>query len=105
MPDEADLSRGQLLRAMNNDELKNHRKELEAAINKVLTDSPLINEAIGKIRLKGYDVFLIVEATIGFSHRNGEDSPEETPRLPSAVRLELTDSDEKFLRSLKINPD
>lgn len=87
---------------MSDDELKGHRKELEAAINEALTDSPQINEVIQKIREDGFDVFLIIEATIGFSHR--KEGLRETKRLPAA-RLELTTQDEKFLRSLKISPE
>ena len=58
---------------MLNEQLKGYRKKVEAAINRALTDSPEINAAIQKIRDEGYDVFLIVEATIGFN-RKEEDS-------------------------------
>jgi hypothetical protein len=87
---------------MLDDELKDHRKELEAAINEALTDSPQVGHIIRHIREQGYDVFLIIEATVGFSKR--QDSLETLPELPSA-RLELTTQDERFLRSLKIRPE
>lgn len=87
---------------MLDDELKEHRKELEAAINRALTESPQINAAIQDIREHGYEVFLIIEATIGFQRR--DDQAPDKKALP-AVRLELTTQDEKFLRSLKISPD
>jgi hypothetical protein len=87
---------------MLDDELKQHRKQLEAAINGALTESPQVSEIIHEIRKHGYDVFLIIEATVGFSRKKGEETEEE--RLPAA-RLELTTQDERFLRSLKIRPE
>lgn len=87
---------------MLDDELKDHRKELEAAINEALTDSPQVGHIIRHIREKGYDVFLIIEATVGFSKRDDE---LETIRGLPAAHLELTTQDERFLRSLKIRPE
>ena len=86
---------------MLDDELREHRKQLEAAINEALTDSAQVSEIIHGIRARGYDVFLIIEATVGFSRRS--DDLESPRRLPSA-RLKLTTQDERFLRSLKIRP-
>jgi hypothetical protein len=90
---------------MSEEELKQHREELEVAINEALKESPEIKKAIGSIREHGYDVFLIIEATIGFS-RQKDGSPSDQPvrRLP-AVRLELTSHDQRFLRSLRISPE
>jgi len=90
---------------MADEELDEHRKELEAAINQSLTDSPEVSRLIQKMRDRGYDVFLIIEATVGFSKRSesegeGEPQMKETPSL----RLNLTSQDERFLRSLKIKP-
>lgn len=86
---------------MQGEELKGHRKELEKAINQALTESPHINSAIEAIRDVGYDVFLIVEATIGFNRREESSPVQKQP----TVRLKLTTHDEKFLKSLKIAPD
>lgn len=86
---------------MGDKDLKGHQKKLEAAINRALTESPQINTAIQDIQELGYDVFLIIEATIGFNSRDGSISSAKQ----STVRLKLTTQDEKFLRSLKISPD
>ena len=83
---------------MLNEPLKEYRKRVEAAINRALSDSPEINEAIEKIRDEGYDVFLIVEATIGFNRKDGASEP-------SSLSLELSSHDQKFLRGLKISPE
>ena len=87
---------------MDNEELKDHRKNLEAAINQALTESPKINSVIHNIREMGYEALLIIEATIGF---NRQESAGSTSTQASSVRLELTSQDEDFLRSLKISPE
>jgi hypothetical protein len=87
---------------MEKDELKDYRRRLEEAINEALTDSAEVTEAIQEIRKQGYDVFLIIEATVGFSRR--EEGIVEYPVKPE-FRLELTPQDERFLRALKISPE
>ncbi len=86
---------------MLDEQLKEYRKKVEAAINRALTESPEINAAVEKIRDGGYDVFLIVEATIGFNKK--EDAEGESQSR--VVKLDLTSQDEKFLRMLKISPE
>ncbi|MDA2929820.1 hypothetical protein MYX84_07735 [Acidobacteria bacterium AH-259-O06] len=87
---------------MEDEELKEYRKKLETAINQALTESPQINAAIQDIRDVGYEIFLIIEATIGFNRREESSS---TPKQLPTVHLKLTTQDEKFLRSLKISPE
>jgi hypothetical protein len=99
-------------------------QELGNAINEALSDSERIAEAIGDIRHAGYDVFLVLEATIGFNKR--DDAEEDTSALPSTQqsqtadaaptkrssqqkastgKIKLTSQDQKFLRALKISID
>ena len=95
--------------------LKNLMQELGNAINESLSDSERIAEAIGEIKSAGYDVFLVLEATIGFNKREGnEDEPEAaTPEAParrergthSTGKIKLTTQDQKFLKALKIAVD
>ena len=40
-------------------------KELGEAINESLADSEQIAEVVSKIKDSGYDIFLVLEATIG----------------------------------------
>lgn len=87
---------------MTDDELRDHRKQLEAAINDALADSPQVGAIIDHIRERGYDVFLIIEATVGFSRRHDSDGER---RQVSATKLELTTQDERFLRDLRISPE
>ncbi|MBI4446034.1 MAG: hypothetical protein HY645_08990 [Acidobacteria bacterium] len=87
---------------MLDEELKDYKKKLEIAINEALTESARINAAIQNIRESGYEIFLVIEATIGFNKR--DESTAGARKLPH-VRLELTTQDEKFLKSLKISPE
>ena len=65
--------------------LKTLMQELGNAINESLSDSERIAEAIGEIKSAGYDVFLVLEATIGFNKRDGsEDEPDmAVPEAPA----------------------
>jgi uncharacterized protein (UPF0335 family) len=93
--------------------LKNLMQELGNAINETLSDSDRIAEAIGEIKRAGYDVFLVLEATIGFNKRDENESGEEEsgeqtsePRTFEATgKIKLTTQDHKFLRALKIAVD
>jgi hypothetical protein len=82
-------------------------KELGEAINDSLSDSEQIAEVIGKIKAGGYDVFLVLEATIGFNKR---DEQEETrPALVNSRKenpdFKVNQQDLKFLKSLRISID
>ena len=86
-------------------------QELGNAINESLSESDRIAAAIGEIRRAGYDVFLVLEATIGFNRRDEESEPSETDADVSVepeaerepkTRLKWTSQDQKFLRALKI---
>ena len=92
--------------------LKELMTELGNAINESLSDSDRIAGAIGEIKRAGYDVFLVLEATIGFNKREDDsDSEEETAaasvehpkKFESAGKIRLTSQDHKFLRALKIS--
>jgi hypothetical protein len=82
--------------------LKDLMRKLGAAINESLSDSDAVSAAITEIRDAGYDVFLILEATIGF-HRRPESGAEadESTRVVSGD-LVLNSQDAKFLKSLRI---
>jgi len=93
--------------------LKHLMQELGNAINDSLSDSDRIAEAIGEIKRAGYDVFLVLEATIGFNRRTegeGEEEPAETSEEPkrefeATGKIKLTSQDQRFLRALKIAVD
>jgi hypothetical protein len=91
-------------------------QELGNAINESLSDSDRIAAAIGEIKRAGYDVFLVLEATIGFNKREDAADDEEVdsdaasatpskPRFESTGKIKLTSQDQKFLKALKIAID
>jgi hypothetical protein len=93
--------------------LKHLMQELGNAINDSLSESDRIAEAIGEIKRAGYDVFLVLEATIGFNRRDEDDqdeeegveTAEEPKRFESAGKIKFTTQDHRFLRALKIAVD
>jgi hypothetical protein len=92
---------------MEDAEIKRLMKSLGESINETLSDSPKINESIQSIRDAGYEVFLIIEAKIGFNRKSrGEDETVSTlAKSSEPVRLRITRDDAKFLKSLKIATD
>ena len=97
------------------DRLKELMQELGNAINESLSDSERIAAAIGDIKQAGYDVFLVLEATIGFNKREDQEDSEEPDDIDAettaiqgfepAGKIKWTSQDHKFLRALKIAVD
>jgi hypothetical protein len=91
--------------------LKSLMQDLGNAINESLSDSERIAEAIGEIKRAGYDVFLVLEATIGFNKReDGDESPdaegnEEPQELAATGKVRFTTQDQRFLKALRIAVD
>lgn len=79
--------------------------DLGNAINDSLSDSERIAEAIGEIRRNGYDVFLVLEATIGFNRREESEDAVANPdnQVVSTGKIKFTAQDERFLKTLKIS--
>ena len=82
--------------------LKQLMQELGNAINESLSESETIAQAIGEIKAAGYDVFLVLEATIGFNKRQAEEEAAEQPVPSEPTRITLTRQDEEFLKAMKI---
>jgi len=88
-------------------EIRRLMKNLGESINETLSDSPKINECIQNIRDAGYEVFLVIEAKIGFNRKGKSETEIIAPSAKSEepVRLRITSEDAKFLKSLKISID
>jgi hypothetical protein len=94
--------------------LKHLMQELGNAINDSLSESDRIAEAIGEIKRAGYDVFLVLEATIGFNRRDEDAEDEEETEVAeeqpkrsfeATGKIKFTSQDHRFLRALKIAVD
>ncbi len=86
-------------------EIKRFMNNLGETINETLSESPKINECLQEIRDAGYEIFLVIEAKVGFSRKdNGENTfPSDISDEP--VQLRITPEDAKFLKALKISLD
>jgi hypothetical protein len=93
-----------------NTRLKRLMKELGEAINGTLSESDQIAHVIAKIKEEGYDIFLVLEATIGFN-RHDEELQQASPELVSSRRkgpdpeFSINAHDVRFLKSLRISVD
>ena len=85
-------------------QLKQLMKELGDAINESLSDSEQISEVVSRIKEGGYDIFLVLEATIGVSKQGEKDSDKTSlvTTMSSNPELKVSDQDLKFLKSLRI---
>jgi hypothetical protein len=83
-------------------EIKLMIRQLGKSINASLAESPQINERLQEIRDAGYNVFLVIEAKVGFS-RKGKEGDSDTCPSDESVTLQITPEDAKFLKSLKIS--
>ena len=62
---------------------------------------------VARIKEGGYDIFLVLEATIGVS-KQGENTTDKTSlvsTLSTNAELKISDQDLKFLKSLRIKID
>lgn len=92
------------------DKIKQLLKELGSAINDSISNSEDVNDHIQRIRDQGYNLYVVLDATIGLN-RIGEE--EETPAPASAGMLVKSDRQVQFrinvndlalLRALGIDP-
>ena len=77
-------------------------EQLGEAINNSLSDSEQIAEVITRIKSGGYDVFLVLEATIGLNEREETDGTTAPSEQHASADFQVTSQDVKFLKSLHI---
>ena len=91
------------------EDVKRMVHDLGTTIQRTLAESPQIAHCLNRIKSEGYEVSLVLEATIGFSKTGGKDGPTEVSSFDVRVErtepapLKMTPLDKKFLRSLKIS--
>lgn len=85
-------------------QLKRLMKDLGEAINESLADSDQISDVVSRIKDGGYDIFLVLEATIGLTKQGEKSGESETTSVTMRTNSSLTldDQDQKFLKSLRI---
>jgi len=83
-------------------DFKRLMEELGQAINESLSESDRIGEVMNKIKAAGYDLFLVLEVTIGFNKRGEGDVVHRQKIGGRRAKIEFTSDDARFLRALRI---
>ena len=97
------------------DKIKQLLRELGTAINESISGSDDVNKHIQKIRDEGYNLYVVLDATIGLNKtgEEGEEAEPETTNEPTAelmvrdgkdVTFRINVKDLALLRSLGIDP-
>ena len=85
-----------------NQTVKNLIQKLGEAIHESVSESETIADVVREIREQGFDVLLMLEATIGLNQVGHDD---EDTVLEEAVEGPFTRNDLHFLKSLRITTE
>lgn len=87
-----------------NGRIKELIQQLGEAIHESVSDSETISGVVREIREQGFDVMLMLEATIGLNEVS--ENPEGDEQATSSLGTGFTKNDVSFLKSLRISlPD
>jgi hypothetical protein len=84
------------------DKIKQLLQQLGTAINDSISSSDDVNEHIQRIRDEGYNLYVVLDATIGLN-RLGDDEEIETPATPPASAGMLVKSDRQVQFRIDVN--
>ena len=82
--------------------LKQLVAEFSEAIKDSLLESDQIAGVVAKIRASGYDVLLVLSATIGLTERR-EQSEDQAARTSAQAEFRFSSQDAKFLKAMHIS--
>lgn len=80
--------------------LKELLEQLGHALNDSISNSDAVADAVADIKREGYDIYFLLQATIGFKRRGAQDGFESASI--DAASTDFTEEDAEFLKSLKI---
>ena len=86
-------------------QLENLMRQLGEAINESISSSAQVADVIARVRSGGYDVFVVLEATVGFNQRDEHAPVVPTPARPGEPDPHFSVQDARFLKSLRISID
>ena len=94
------------------DRIKELLRELGNAINESISSSEGVNEHIQRIRDEGYNLYVVLDATIGLNREDGEGQPEIQETQPTEVimktdrevQFRINVNDLSLLKALGIDP-
>ncbi|MGC2210066.1 MAG: hypothetical protein WA532_08120 [Candidatus Korobacteraceae bacterium] len=84
-------------------QLENLMRQLGEAINESISSSAQVADVIARVRSGGYDVFVVLEATVGFNQRDEHAAVVPTPARPGESDPHFSAQDARFLKSLRIS--
>jgi hypothetical protein len=93
-------------------ELKDLVEQLGSAIDESIADSGRISEIVHEMEQAGYDLTLVLEATMRFTPKGQQTAEEQlhdhefdssSSRLTATAKFDLTPQDEEFLQGLKVS--
>jgi hypothetical protein len=87
------------------DRIKQLLRDLGTAINESISGSDDVNKQIQKIRDEGYNLYVVLDATIGLNRQDDEPIPSEVVvKSGKDVQFRININDLALLRSLGIDP-
>lgn len=94
------------------EKIKQLLQQLGSAINESISSSDDVNEQIQKIRDEGYNLYVVLDATIGLNRQDEEgeapaassSEPEVVVKSDKEVQFRINVNDLALLRSLGIDP-
>jgi hypothetical protein len=91
------------------EKIKQLLQDLGTAINESISGSEDVNRHIQRIRDEGYDLYVVLDATIGLNKQGadeetGEDTLPVPAEPPREVQFRINVNDLAMLRSLGIDP-
>ena len=92
------------------EKIKQLLRELGTAINESISSSDDVNRQIQRIRDEGYNLYVVLDATIGLNKENDEEEEEApvtadmTVKSDREVQFRINVNDLALLRALGIDP-
>lgn len=89
------------------DKIKQLLQDLGSAINESISGSEDVNRHIQKIRDEGYDLYVVLDATIGLNKQDSDDEETAVAQIsepPKEVQFRINVNDLSLLRALGIDP-
>jgi hypothetical protein len=104
---------GRIVESHVDDKIKQLLRELGTAINESISGSDDVNRQIQKIRDEGYNLYVVLDATIGLNRQDEEGEDENPGELEPAevavrdekeIQFRINVNDLSLLRALGIDP-
>jgi hypothetical protein len=86
------------------DKIRQLLQELGNAINESVSNSEDVNQHIQRVRDEGYDLYVVLDATIGLNKLGDDGEVAEPAERPQEVQFRINVNDLAMLRSLGIDP-